>query len=157
MKTILGIDPGYGRMGYGVIHVDGPESTIVEAGCVETDSDMKFEQRLSELFTSLSTILQTHQPTLAGVEELFFSKNVKTAMRVAHARGVILLACEQYGVPIWSVSPGTVKQSVAGYGNANKQQVQLMTKTLLGLSDIPKPDDAADALAIAIAVSHIVV
>lgn len=154
MKTVLGIDPGYGRMGYGVISVSGSETHMVEAGCIETPADMPFEKRLATIYDAVAALIKKHAPEVVGVEELFFSKNVKTAVHVAHARGAILLACEKNTTPTQPVSPNAVKEAVTGYGKADKQQVQLMTKTLLGLSEIPKPDDAADALAIAIAVSH---
>lgn len=153
MNTILGIDPGYGRTGYGVISVDGAVMRLLETGCIETPTGAAFDARLRATYDGVRELLQKFQPMLVGIEQIFFSKNVKTAIHVAHARGVIALACNQAGIPTEHPTPSAVKLAVTGHGSATKAQVQRMTVRLLNLSAIPSPDDAADALAIAIAVS----
>lgn len=153
MKTILGIDPGYGRTGYGAITINGPVMQLLETGCVETPSVDAFDARLRATYDGVCELLRRFHPTLVGIEHIFFSKNVKTAIQVAHARGVIVLACAQSKIPTISITPNEVKLAVAGYGSATKQQVQRMTVQLLNLPSTPSPDDAADAVAIAIAVS----
>lgn len=146
---VLGLDPGTARLGYGLIKKEGSTLTHIEHGCLETPAGMAQASRLFELSKLLDALMERHKPDLVGVEKLFFSKNVKTAMSVSEARGVILLAARSRGVAISEHSPQQVKQAVSGYGGADKKQVQAMITRLLKLAEIPQPDDAADALAIA--------
>jgi crossover junction endodeoxyribonuclease RuvC len=148
---VVGIDPGTATTGYGFIH-ETPSGTLeaVDYGVIITPPDMAPEKRLKMLYEQLNQLLLFHRPQDAAVEKLFFQKNVKTAIAVGQARGVIMLALAQADLPIGEYTPLEVKQAVAGYGGAEKKQVQLMVKALLELDDIPRPDDAADALAIAI-------
>jgi crossover junction endodeoxyribonuclease RuvC len=149
-QRILGIDPGYGRIGYGVIEGDRGEWTHVAHGCIETDAQASFPERLLELKRDLLDIITTYQPTLSGIEELFFAKNVTTGMKVSEARGVIELTLHEAGIPIISVSPLQMKQAVVGYGRAEKAQLQEMVRVQLKLKKKPTPDDAADALGVAL-------
>lgn len=151
---ILGIDPGIARMGYGVIEEKGRDVKAVSYGCVETPKQMEHAERLVVIHKELLALIKKYKPSRVGVEQLFFSQNVKTALTVGEARGVILFTCAQEHVPIVEISPKTVKQTLTGYGQAEKQQMQKMIQLLLKLDKIPKPDDAADALAIAIATSR---
>jgi crossover junction endodeoxyribonuclease RuvC len=151
---ILGIDPGYARLGYGIVESDGNKYRAVDYGVIETGSELEFFERLSLLYEGLMLLAEEHGPDLAGVEELFFAKNQKTAINVAQARGVALLACVNSGVEIRELTPLQVKQGLTGYGVAEKDQVKYMVKTILGLGDMPKLDDATDALAVAICCSH---
>ena len=153
--VILGIDPGFARMGWGVISKTGAKFSLIDYGCLETPVKTSLSNRLEKIFDGLSKVLKKIKPDLAGIETLFFNTNAKTAVSVGEARGVILLALKKYGVKVIDVTPLQVKQSVAGYGRAEKVQVQKMVKILLSLSEIPKPDDAADALAIALATGSI--
>ncbi|MDO8599697.1 MAG: crossover junction endodeoxyribonuclease RuvC [bacterium] len=146
---ILGLDPGVARLGYGVIESDGRRDRCVTYG-VLTTAKGELGPRFVVLRRELLALIATYRPDRIVVEQLFFSKNVKTATAVGEARGVILLACAESGVPTVEVSPQAVKQAVAGYGAADKRQVQRMVQTLLKLEKIPQPDDAADALAIAL-------
>ena len=149
--AVIGIDPGTAITGYGIVEEERDGSLKALAyGVIETLSDREMPSRLLTLYHELSAILLLHRPESAAVEKLFFQRNVRTAMTVGQARGVVLLALQEYKLQIGEYTPLEVKQSVAGYGGADKRQVQLMVKTLLGLDEIPKPDDAADALAIAI-------
>ena len=147
---ILGIDPGFGRLGYGVIEGHGNTWKHITHGCIETNKDASFLDRLVQISDELNRIIKEYKPSLAGVEELFFAKNVTTALKVAHARGVILLTLHQLGIPVREYKPSVIKQAVTGHGGADKQQMQRMVKMLLSLESIPKPDDAADALGIAL-------
>jgi crossover junction endodeoxyribonuclease RuvC len=149
-RKILGIDPGLARMGYGLVERRGNRLRALGYGTLETAKGRSTPDRLVELFEGLGRLLRRMRPDEAAVEELFFSKNVKTAIGVGHARGVALLACGMARVPVHEYKPGQVKQAVTGYGAADKRQVQRMVKVLLGLREVPKPDDTADALAIAI-------
>jgi crossover junction endodeoxyribonuclease RuvC len=151
---ILGIDPGYATVGYGVVDYVKAKFTVVNYGAIITSADTPFEQRLSEVHTDLCEIIEAYRPEFMAVERLFFTTNQKTAIDVSQARGVILLAGVTNGVEIAEYTPLQVKQSVTGYGKAVKSQVQEMTKRILNLSAIPKPDDTADALAIAICHAH---
>jgi len=151
---ILGIDPGYATVGYGVIDYVKAKFTVVNYGAIVTSADTPFEQRLQEVHTDLCELIQAYKPQFMAVEKLFFTTNQKTAIDVSQARGVILLAGVTNGVQIAEYTPLQVKQSVTGYGKAVKSQVQEMTKRILNLSAIPKPDDTADALAIAICHGH---
>lgn len=148
---ILGIDPGFGRMGFGIIEKQGSNLKLVDYGCVETDSKKTFAERLCTLAGELRQIIKKNQPDLVAVEELFFFKNLKTAINVAQARGAIILLAQEAGVPILELTPLQIKQSLSGYGRAEKQQVQKMVQVILKLKEKPRPDDAADALAAAIA------
>lgn len=147
----LGIDPGFGRLGWGVIEAEGSRLTMLDYGCLETAKEMEFPKRLHYLATQLRLIIKKFKPDSLIVEELFFFKNLKTAINVAQARGAILLVGEEQGLPMLELTPLQVKQSISGYGRADKGQMQTMVKMILKLDKIPKPDDAADALAMAIA------
>ena len=151
----LGIDPGTATTGYGLVRENGDGSlTIVDFGVILTPPGLLMEKRLLLLYDRLTEILLLHQPECAAVEKLFFSRNVTTAIAVGQARGVILLTLAQHGLSIGEYTPMEIKQAVAGYGGADKNQVQQMVRALLGLQDIPRPDDAADALAVAICHLH---
>ena len=149
MTTILGIDPGTARMGYGVLRKEGSRFLHVAHGCLETPKTMPQAERLSVLHEALARLVSEHQPTIVGIEKLFFQKNVRTAMSVSEGRGVALLALRTGGLRITEFTPMQVKLAATGWGGADKKQVQEMMKRLLSLREIPKPDDAADALAIA--------
>ncbi len=151
---ILGIDPGYATLGYGVVDYNASRFTPVEYGVLTTPADQLFEHRLEAIYTGLCQLMQRTGPQAVAVEELYFTNNQKTGIAVAQARGVVLLAACQNGLPIFSYSPLQVKQGVVGYGRAVKAQVMEMTRRLLALEKTPKPDDAADALAIAICHAH---
>lgn len=147
---ILGIDPGYGRTGYGVIGVDGAKTSYIAAGCIETSKDAALEQRLLHIYDDLERIIQSERPDALALEKLFFAKNAKTALRVAETRGIILLLSIKKGLALREFTPLEVKMAVCGYGRAEKSQVQYMVAKILNIPSAPKPDDAADALAIAI-------
>ena len=152
--VFLGIDPGTAITGYGFVREDDGALQTVAYGTITTPSNWALPQRLVAIQRELSDLIALHRPASAAVEQLFFSRNVRTALAVGHARGVVLLALAQAGVPISEYTPLEVKQAVTGYGRAGKQQVQEMIRVLLGLPEIPKPDDAADALAVAICHVH---
>ncbi|MDE6838788.1 MAG: crossover junction endodeoxyribonuclease RuvC [Acutalibacter sp.] len=147
---ILGIDPGYAIVGYGVVEAYNASYRPLEYGAVTTQAGVDFGLRLKEIYEGMTELLGTFRPQAAAVEKLFFINNKTTGIGVAEARGVILLALAQAGVPLFEYTPMQVKQAVTGYGKAQKHQVQEMTRRLLGLPEIPRPDDAADALAMAI-------
>ena len=147
---ILGIDPGYGITGFGVIDTERGVSRRVSCGAITTPAGMDFSARLEIIYEDMRKLLQQAKPDAVAIEELFFGHNVTTGIGVAQSRGVILLAIRQAGLEVTSYKPMQVKQAVVGYGNATKHQVQDMTKRLLGLEKMPKPDDAADAIAIAL-------
>ena len=147
---ILGIDPGYGITGFGLIESQRGQSRLLQCGAITTPPGMDFSARLEIIYEDMQKLLELAKPDAVAIEELFFGQNVTTGIGVAQSRGVILLAIRQAGVPVFSYKPMQVKQAVVGYGNATKHQVQDMTKRLLGLSAMPKPDDAADAIAIAL-------
>lgn len=147
---IIGIDPGTGILGFGVIESDGHKSQIVDAGVIRTPVKEDDAVRLQTIFEELSDIITQTRPAEMAVEKLFFAQNVTTAMTVAQARGVVLLAGQQAGLSIHEYTPLQIKQSLTGYGRAEKKQMQEMVRVLLGLKDIPQPDDCADALAAAI-------
>ena len=152
---VIGIDPGTAITGYGLVRqVGAGQLEAVDWGVILTPAKTAMAQRLDQIYEGLNAVLQEHQPTSAAVEALFFQKNVRTAMSVGQARGVALLALQQAGLAIEDYSPNEIKQAVSGYGSADKRQVQTMVKTLLDLKEIPKPDDAADALAVAICHLH---
>lgn len=151
----LGIDPGTAIVGYGLVeeYPDGSLSAV-DYGVIRTPAKVPMPERLVMIYDHLTQLIKRHEPHQAGVEELFFAKNVTTAITVAQSRGVILLALEQAGVTIHEYKPNFIKQSLTGYGGAQKSQMQEMVRLLLNLETIPKPDDAADALAVAIADIH---
>ncbi|MBP9732157.1 MAG: crossover junction endodeoxyribonuclease RuvC [Candidatus Magasanikbacteria bacterium] len=147
---ILGIDPGFGRVGFGIIDCVGDRYTLVEYGCIETDTKRTFVERLVDISDELIKIIRTHKPNCAAVEELFFYKNVTTAIKVGQARGVILLTLTKAHLAVHEYTPLEVKQSITGYGRADKTQLESMVKVILGIKKKITPDDAADALAIAL-------
>lgn len=151
---ILGIDPGYGITGFGLIEADRGQYKMLNCGAITTPPNTDFPWRLEVIYNDMTELLRVSQPEAVAIEELFFGHNVTTGINVAQSRGVILLAVRQAGVPIFEYKPMQVKQAVVGYGNATKHQVQDMTKRLLKLPAIPKPDDAADAVACAITHAH---
>ncbi len=149
---ILGIDPGVATIGFGVVEHDRrhPRPQLVQYGVITTPAGLPLSRRLWQISRDMEELISTFHPDEAAVEELFFSKNITTGIAVAHGRGVLLLELERAGVPVFEYTPMQVKQAVAGYGGADKRQVMLMTQRLLAMKQIPRPDDAADALAIAI-------
>lgn len=151
---VLGIDPGYAIVGWGVVEYAGNRFAPIAYGAVCTDKDTPFEQRLIEIYDGIKDICTRYQPEALSIEKLYYQHNQTTVIGVAEARGVILLAAAQCGVPIYEYTPMQVKQAVTGYGKAVKKQVQEMTRILLHLPAIPKPDDTADALAMAITFCH---
>ncbi len=146
---VLGIDPGTAALGYGIIERTGSRLREVDHGCLTTSPDQTLPERLLAIHALVTDLLELHQPDLMGVERLFFSRNVQTALGVGQARGVVLLAAAQFRVPVREATPNEVKSAIAGYGAADKEQVQRMVQLVLGMSELPRPDDAADALAIA--------
>ena len=151
---VLGIDPGTARLGYGVVAREGSALSMVGYGCLETTNDRPLEQRLLIIHSALTELIHEHQPEAVGVERLFFNKNVQTAFAVGQARGVILLAAAQHGLPVFEYGPHEVKMAVTGYGRATKDQVQRMVQLVLAMPVLPRPDDAADALAVAVCTAH---
>jgi crossover junction endodeoxyribonuclease RuvC len=147
---IIGIDPGTGIMGFGVIDVVGSKIKLVDAGVISTPAHTPHDERLEDIFDSLTEIIKETKPEVMSVEKLFFTNNVTTAMTVAEARGVALLVGRKAGLAIAEYTPNQIKQTVTGYGKADKKQMQEMVRMQLGLKEVPKPDDAADALAAAI-------
>ena len=151
---VLGIDPGYAIVGWGVVEYTSNRFAPIGYGAVITEKDTPFEQRLVEIYESVFDICKRYQPEALSIEKLYYQHNQTTVIGVAEARGVILLAAAQCGVPIYEYTPMQVKQAITGYGKAVKKQVQEMTRVLLHLSAVPKPDDTADALAMAITFCH---
>jgi crossover junction endodeoxyribonuclease RuvC len=147
---IIGIDPGTGILGFGVIDAHGGKTTLVTAGVITTPAHTPLADRLEEIYLELTNIIAETNPKMMAIEQLFFAKNVTTAMSVAHARGVAMLTGKQAKLRIEEYTPLQIKQSLTGYGKADKKQVQEMVRIQLGLKDVPKPDDCADALAAAI-------
>lgn len=145
----LGIDPGTARLGYGVIR-GGIQPSLLDAGVIETWPDQAMPDRLVTLHQSVSELIEEFRPQVLSVEKLFFARNVTTAIAVGQARGVVLLAAAQHGVPVAEYSPSEIKHAIAGYGKADKHQMQEMVRLILNLAHVPQPDDAADALAVAI-------
>ncbi|MDD6022948.1 MAG: crossover junction endodeoxyribonuclease RuvC [Oscillospiraceae bacterium] len=150
MKKILGIDPGFATIGFGLIGAERMNVQMLRYGAITTPAGMEFPQRLKQIYDDMTELLEILKPDEISVEELFFNTNITTGIQVAHGRGVILLACTNMGVPIYEYTPLQVKQAVAGYGRADKRQVMEMTRRLLHLDKIPRPDDAADGLALAL-------
>lgn len=151
---IIGIDPGYAIVGFGVIEYNKARFDVVDYGAVTTPAGMDFNSRLLEIYNDLCYILDKFKPEYMAIERLYFTSNQKTAIDVAQARGIVLLAARQRNISVFEYTPLQVKQSVTGYGKAVKKQVQEMTTRILKLNEIPKPDDTADALAIAICHAH---
>ena len=147
---ILGIDPGVATIGFGVIEASRQANRLIQYGTITTPPGIPLSQRLLQISGDMDELIHTFHPDEMAIEELFFNTNITTGIAVAHGRGVILLAAEKAGLPIFEYTPMQVKQAVAGYGKAEKKQVMLMTQRLLRMNKIPRPDDAADALAIAI-------
>lgn len=150
---ILGIDPGTGILGFGVVEVTDTAAktfTMIDAGVITTPAHTPHDERLEDIFNGLTEIIEATKPDVCSVEKLFFSRNITTAMTVAEARGVALLVARQHQVPIHEYTPPQIKQTLTGYGKADKKQVQEMVRLQLGLKEVPKPDDCADALAAAI-------
>ncbi len=154
---IIGIDPGYAIVGFGILDYDGYKFKPVEYGAITTEAGTIFPERLKAVYEDMNYILDKFKPDFMALETLFFTTNQKTAINVAQARGVIVLSASLRNIPIFEYTPLQVKQAVVGYGKAVKNQVMDMTKRILGLAEIPKPDDAADALAIAICGAHCIV
>jgi len=147
---ILGIDPGTAITGFGVIDYDGGKFKFVDAGAIRTHKEQPMNERLSTIYDEINELLTEFKPDVMSIELLFFARNVTTAMTVGQSRGIVILAATKAKVPVFEYTPMQVKQAVTGYGKAEKKQIQEMVKQLLKLDDIPKPDDAADGLAIAI-------
>lgn len=149
---ILGIDPGIAATGYGFIKKEKLE--LIDYGCIQTKAGLPFSLRLKKIHENLKKIIKIYQPQVVALEELFFCKNTKTALKVGEARGAVILTIIQAKLPFYEFTPLEVKQAVSSYGRADKKQIQLMVKLLLNLKKIPQPDDAADALAVAICCAH---
>lgn len=147
---VLGIDPGIAIVGYGIIEVKGNHFKAIDYGAITTDSSIIFPERLKMVYDKLTDIINLYKPDDFAIEELFYNKNAKTVIKVGQARGVEVLAGINAGIPIYEYTPLQIKQAVVGYGRAEKHQVQEMVKLLLNLKEIPKPDDVADALAVAL-------
>ncbi len=146
----MGIDPGIAIVGYGIINIKNNKYKVIDSGALTTSPELSMPKRLLFIYKSLTELLELYKPEAYAVEELFFNKNVKTALIIGHARGVILLAASNMDIPVYEYTPLQVKQAIVGYGRADKNQMQQMVKILLNLKEIPKPDDVADALAVAI-------
>lgn len=151
---IFGIDPGSERTGYGCIESSGGRHRLITCGTLSAPARSTFPERLLAIHTGLTALLDRHRPECVAVENIFFAKNVRSALKLGHARGIALLAASQASVPVVEYSPAEIKRSVVGYGRAEKQQVQAMMKLLLGLDAVPSPHDVADALAVAICHVH---
>ena len=147
---ILGIDPGIATIGFGVLDYDNNKCSLVKCGVITTPPHVSLSSRLNQIYNDLGDVIGAFKPDCVSVEELFFNTNITTGIAVAHGRGVILLACYKANLPIYEYTPLQVKQAVAGYGRAEKKQVMEMVKRICGLRAVPKPDDAADAVALAI-------
>lgn len=147
---ILGIDPGIAILGYGLVKYEAGRFSIIDYGAITTDAGINMSERLTIIYKGLVDIIERYRPDAFAIEELFFNKNIKTALTVGHARGVAILAGSESGVQVYEYTPLQVKQAVVGYGRADKNQIQQMVKIILNLKEIPKPDDVADALAVAI-------
>lgn len=152
--VVLGIDPGYAIVGYGVVGYNANRFSVIEYGAVTTEAGVKFSTRLTKIYRDICDIIQRTKPDAMSIEKLFFNTNTTTAIDVAQARGVILLAASLNNIPIFEYTPLQVKSAVTGYGRAEKKQVMDMIKNILSLEKIPKPDDTADALALAVCHAH---
>ncbi len=147
---ILGIDPGYAIVGFGILEVERGQSRMVRCGAINTQAGVPMPQRLLQIQEDMEELIHTFSPDVMAIEELFFNTNVTTGIAVAQARGVIVVTATKLGVPVFEYTPSQVKQAVVGYGKAEKRQVMEMTRCILKLAAVPKPDDAADAVAIAL-------
>jgi crossover junction endodeoxyribonuclease RuvC len=147
---ILGVDPGIATVGFGVISSEGSRQSLVRCGVIRTAAGDRLALRLRQIYDDACELIDMYRPDAIAIEELFFNTNLKTGISVAHGRGVLILAGEERGVPMYEYTPLQVKQTVAGYGRAEKKQVMEMVRRLLSMNEVPRPDDAADALAIAI-------
>ncbi len=154
LLRILGIDPGYAIVGWGIVDFAGNKFTVIDYGAIFTSSDTQFSDRLEKIFDDVCALIERYRPETMAIEKLFYNTNEKTFIDVSQARGVLLLSAKKNLMSIGEYTPLQVKQSVVGYGRAEKKQVQEMTKIILGLERIPKPDDTADALAMAICHAH---
>ena len=152
--VILGIDPGYAIVGYGLINYNANRFSVIEYGAVTTQAGEKFSSRLEQIFREVEDIILRTNPDVLSIEKLYFNTNTTTAIDVAQARGVVLLAATIHGIPIYEYTPLQIKSAVTGYGRSEKKQVMDMVKKILSLEKIPKPDDTADALAIAVCHAH---
>lgn len=151
---ILGIDPGYAIVGYGALEYVGNKFSIIEYGAVTTKANTPINRRLEIIYDDISDIMERTKPEALSIEKVFYNNNAKTVIDVSQARGVLMLAAQKHGLEIFEYTPLQVKQGVVGYGRAEKKQVQEMTRVILGLESVPKPDDTADALAMAICHAH---
>jgi crossover junction endodeoxyribonuclease RuvC len=147
---ILGIDPGTGICGFGVIEMKKNKPIMIDNGVISTPPHTPLPERLEDIFDSLNEIIKLDKPDVVSIEKLFFTKNITTGISVAEARGVVILVCKQHKLPIFEYTPNEIKKTMTGYGSADKKQMQEMVKLHLNLKEVPKPDDAADALAAAI-------
>lgn len=152
--VVLGVDPGTAITGYGVVSADGDRLSLMAHGAITTLPSQPLPERLLAIYRSLLTLIESYQPQAMAVEEVFFGRNVRTAIAVGHARGVVLLAAAQMGLPVFTYTPTAIKQAIIGYGRADKHQVQEMIRMLLALPNVPQPDDVADAVAIAVCHIH---
>lgn len=152
--VIVGIDPGIAIVGYSAVDYTGNSFKLIEYGTIETPAGLPLTKRLGTIYVKMNDLLLRHRPSVVAVEQLFWGRNVTTGINVAHARGVILLCAGQLGIGVSEYTPLQIKQAVAGHGRADKKQIQSMMKLLLNLSEVPKPDDAADAIAVAICCAH---
>ena len=155
MSIFLGIDPGLATVGFGVIQSSGDKITMLDYGVIKTPAKLELSERLQIIKKDLVDLLKTIKPDAAGVEEIFFARNVTNALKVAHARGVILETIYEHSIPLFEFTPLQIKNNICGYGQADKIQIQEMVKRLLNLKSHPKPDDAADALAIAMCTERV--
>ena len=151
---VLGVDPGTAALGYGIVEGTGGRLRSLDYGCFETSPESTLPERLLAIHSLVAELVEIHRPDLVAVERLFFSRNVQTAFAVGQARGVVLLAAAEHGVPVREATPNEVKSAVAGYGAADKEQVARMVQLVLGMEEIPSPDDAADALATAVCIAN---
>lgn len=151
---IIGIDPGYAIMGWGILDLKGNKFSVVDYGSITTDAGVETPKRLQHIYAELGAIIAKYQPEEAAIEELFFNNNAKTVILVGEARGIAVLACANAGLEISEYTPLQIKQALVGYGRADKKQVQAMVKAILNLKEVPKPDDTADAVAAAICHGH---
>ena len=151
---ILGVDPGYAIVGVGTVDYEGNRFKVVDYGAITTEAGEDMFERLKAIYDEMTKLIEYVKPDAMAIEELFFQNNQKTAINVAQARGVLILAAKNHNIPVFEYTPLQVKQAVVGYGRAEKKQVQQMTKAILGLTEIPKPDDTADALALAVCHAH---
>jgi crossover junction endodeoxyribonuclease RuvC len=154
MVRVIGIDPGTAITGWGVVEGEGDDLAMIACGAITTAAGTPLPERLQTIYYELTKLIEQWQPEVSAIEELFFSKNARTALAVGHGRGAAMLALANAGLPIVEYKPLEVKQAVTGYGGADKHQMQQMVKLLLSLDDVPRPDDAADALAVAICHLH---